>query len=96
MAHKTKVNGTNYELTGGTTRVNGTNYHIASGKTYINGTIYPILFTVQLDPALVAALIDFTYIDNEDGTVTLTGWKGTLNGVRSTELVVPDDSRIIL
>ena len=96
MAHTTKVNGTYYEIIGGTTYVNGADYHIVSGNTYINGTIYPILFTVELDPALIAALIDFTYTDNEDGTVTITGWKGTLNGVTSTELVVPDDSRIIL
>lgn len=41
-------------------------------------------------------LVDFEYIDNGDGTVTLTAWKGTLNGVASTELVIPDDSRIIL
>lgn len=49
-----------------------------------------------LDEALVASLIDFEYIDNKDGTVTLTAWKGTLNGVASTELVIPDNPNILL
>lgn len=39
---------------------------------------------------------DFEYIVNGDGTYTLTAWKGTLNGVPSTKIVIPDDSRIIL
>lgn len=41
-------------------------------------------------------LIDFEYTKNNDGTYTLTAWKGTLNGEPSTELVIPDDPRIIL
>ena len=41
-------------------------------------------------------LIDFEYTTNADGTVTLTAWKQTLNGVASTEMVIPDDKRIIL
>jgi hypothetical protein len=41
-------------------------------------------------------LEDFNYTTNADGTFTLTGWKGTRFGVASTELVIPDDSRIIL
>lgn len=45
---------------------------------------------------LVLKLIDFEYEDNRDGTVTLTAWKQTLNGVASTEMVIPDDNRIIL
>lgn len=39
-------------------------------------------------------LIDFDYTANDDGTYTLTAWKETLNGEPSTELVVPDNSRI--
>lgn len=51
----------------------------------------------SIDEALVAALIDFEYTYNiEDDTVTLISWKGTLNGVPSTEIVIPDDNRIIL
>ena len=40
-------------------------------------------------------LIDFRYYKDEDSYV-LTGWKGTLNGVYSSELVIPNDNRIIL
>ena len=42
------------------------------------------------------SLVDFTFTDNGNNTYTLTGWKGTLNGVRSTELVIPNSSEIIL
>lgn len=41
------------------------------------------------------SLVDFEYIKN--GVIyTLTDWKGTLNGVSSTELVIPNHARIIL
>ena len=33
---------------------------------------------------------------NNDGTATITGWKGTYNGEPSTEMIVPADSRIII
>ena len=52
--------------------------------------------TIPLDENLVLSLIDFEYTDNKDGTVTLTTWKNTLNGAASSELVIPDDPRIIL
>lgn len=66
--------------------------------TQIADTFGNILWTssVRLDEDLVLSLIDFKYTDNKDGTVTLTAWKGTLNGVASTELVIPNDTRIIL
>lgn len=47
-------------------------------------------------PAIEDILVDFEYTNNNDKTYTITAWKGTLNGVPSTELVIPDDSRIIL
>lgn len=53
------------------------------------------IFTDDTDD-IIYRLVDFEYTNNGDGTVTLTAWKGTLNGVASTELVIPDDSRIIL
>jgi hypothetical protein len=40
-------------------------------------------------------LQDFTYVNNGDGTYSLTGWKGTKNGVSSTEIVIPDTDAII-
>lgn len=39
-------------------------------------------------------LIDFTYTKNEDGTYTITDWKGTLNGEASTECIIPDHDLI--
>ena len=48
----------------------------------------------EFDP--VVQLIDFEYTTNEDGTYTLTGWKQTLNGEPSTEMIIPDNNLIIL
>lgn len=59
MAHKTKVNGTNYEISGGKTRVNGTNYGIDKGKTLVGGTAYKIDFIPSLNdctPAEIKAI----------------------------------------
>jgi hypothetical protein len=41
-------------------------------------------------------LQDFEYTSNEDGTYTLTDWKGTFNGESSTEIIIPDSNLIIL
>lgn len=41
-------------------------------------------------------LIDFEYIKNDDGTYTLTAWKGTYNGKPSTECIIPDSKLISL
>lgn len=46
------------------------------------------------DPAIV--LIDFNYIDNGDGTYTITDWKETYNGEPSTEMIIPNNEHIIL
>ena len=42
------------------------------------------------------SLIDFDYTANEDGTYTLTAWKGTYNGESSTRIIVPDSELIII
>ena len=44
MAHKTRVNGTSYEVNGGKCLVNGTAYSIKKGRTLINGAGYDITF----------------------------------------------------
>lgn len=44
VAHKTKVSGTIYEVTGGRTRVSGANYDISGGRTRVSGTNYGISF----------------------------------------------------
>ena len=65
-------------------------------NTNSNITVYA-KWNKSVDAALAAALIDFEYTYNaQDDTVTLISWKGTLNGVPSTEIVIPDDTRIIL
>lgn len=61
------------------------------------GSIYTDIVQISVSPFDAAtALIDFTYTDNGDGTYTITGWKQTLNGEPSTELIVPDNPAIIL
>lgn len=57
--------------------------------------ILEMVLSLSVDP-FYDSLIDFEYIKNDDRTVTLTAWKGTLNGVPSTEIVIPDNPRIIL
>lgn len=44
MGHRTRINGTGYDVTGGKTRINGTGYSISNGRTRINGTGYDISF----------------------------------------------------
>ena len=61
-------------------------------STYLNVTIK------VFDPAI--ELVDFTYTtsigDNGITYYTLTGWKQTLNGEPSTEMVIPDIPFVIL
>jgi hypothetical protein len=47
-------------------------------------------------PTIEDILIDFNYTSHDNGMVTLTGWKQTLNGVSSYDMVIPNDPRIIL
>jgi hypothetical protein len=61
------------------------------GTTY---TTSIIVTTEGFNPDVT--LIDFTYETNDDGTYTITGWKQTLNGEPSTEMVIPDYSVIKL
>ena len=49
-------------------------------------------FNVTIDDS---KFIDFTYTVNNDNSVTLNTWKGTLNGETSTECVIPDGDGII-
>ena len=50
MSHKTRVNGTVYEVQGGKCLVNGTSYDIKKGRTLIGGTGYDITFAPPYDP----------------------------------------------
>lgn len=54
-------------------------------------------YTVELQLTFGNTLLsDYEYVDNGDGTYTIVGWNGTLNGEPSTEMVLPDDSSVIL
>ena len=44
---------------------------------------------------VIALLTDFDYIV-DDKTVKITGWKQTLNGEPSTEMIIPDNNLIVL
>ena len=61
---------------------------------------YVLITTTEIDTIWgydpTTAFKDFNYTTNDNGTYTLTEWKGTTNGVESTECIIPDDPRIIL
>ena len=46
MAHKSLIDGTAYEISGGKTLVDGTAYSIKNGKTLVDGASYEVIFTV--------------------------------------------------
>jgi hypothetical protein len=46
MAHKTLINGTAYEISGGKTLISGTSYAVKNGKVLVDGTEYDISFFV--------------------------------------------------
>lgn len=66
-------------------------YVDSTGTTFT--TEIPIT-VVPFDPAII--LIDFEYVDNGDGTYTLTDWKETYNGEPSVDVVVPNNALIVL
>ena len=61
---------------------------------------YVLITTDEIDTiwgysSTLTALKDFNYTTDND-TYTLTEWKGTTDGVESTECIIPDDPKIIL
>lgn len=77
--------------------------YIAEGDTSIEityeeaGVVHTATMPVTVsafDPTIV--LVDFEYTANDDGTYTITGWKGTLNGEASTEMIIPNNGLIIV
>lgn len=59
------------------------------------GEVYTASTTIGLK-GIADVLIDFEYTPNGDGTYTLTSWSGTLNGEPGTELIVPDNDKLIV
>jgi hypothetical protein len=94
------TNNTNSLLGTGITWVND----YTTNGVYYNATrniyIYPVanVYNVYNDNNVnvTSLLQDFTYESNSNGTYTLTGWKGTLNGVTSTQCVIPNSNLIIV
>lgn len=62
MSHKTLINGTAYNVIGGTTLVNGTSYSISKGNTLVGGTAYSINFGSPV------AYTDYTGVSNSGYT----------------------------
>lgn len=57
MAHKTLIDGTAYEISGGKTLVDGTAYSIKSGKTLVDGTAYEIGFGTKIGDLAVGSSV---------------------------------------
>lgn len=64
MSCKTKINGTNYEITQGKTLVNNVSYSINNGKTFVEGTNNKI----SLEPPVVTTF----QIYHSNSSITLT------------------------
>lgn len=64
--------------------------YVEDGKSF--KAYVPVTVLDELDPD--AILQDFDYVTNEDGTYTITGWKGTTNGMPGTECIVANNELI--
>ena len=60
------------------------------------GVVYSQSFDITVTSFAEAALIDFVYTDNGDGTYTITDWKGTYQGEASTKCIIPRSKLIKL
>ena len=87
MAHKTRINGTEYEITGGKCLVGGTEYAVQKGRTLVGGTGYDVSFET----------FSISYSGNHNiyGDET-KGWIEMLSdGVLSAKIPVPCDLYLI-
>ena len=93
MAHKTLINGTAYDISGGRELVNGTGYAKKKGRVLVNGTGYDIPFSSGI-PLSTVALGDILML-NENGSpvpfyVCKHDYESGLNGAGRTLLVRKD------
>ena len=58
MAHKTLIDGTAYEVSGGKTLIGGTAYNIKAGRTLVDGTGYDITLTPPPPPLQIYTIGD--------------------------------------
>ena len=78
MAHKTLVDGTAYEISGGIVKVDGTGYKLSAGKTMFNGTGFNIsfvgvpigwLFNIVIN--VPSSAINLRFISNETAFIRI-------------------------
>ena len=94
----THADGTTKEITNYSYTPNGKLTSIGTNVITISYSENGVTKTCELNIEVLfdeTILQDFTYVNNGDGTYSLTGWKGTKNGVSSTEIVIPDSDAII-
>ena len=88
---------TSYEITDYTYDeyvTTGSDHHVITyTDSYNNVVTANVPITTR---TLEEALADFNYTANSDGTYTITGWKGTYNGVASTEIIYPNSPLILV
>lgn len=68
MSRKTKINGTEYTISGGKTKINGTEYTISAGKTKVGGTVKTISLSKPLPDVL------YLYNNGDPCTDITGGW----------------------
>lgn len=85
------------------TKTEITNYKITNIDTTVTPNVIEFsymdldnIFTTSISTESCLSLIDFEYIIEENGTYTLTEWKGTYNGKPSTEIIIPNSELINL
>ena len=72
--------------------------HTSIAVTYFNhGKILNVHYdNLEVDGIDTSELIDFEYVQKENGIYELKSWKGTTNGQPSTEIIIPDSSFVII
>lgn len=93
MAHRTLINGTGYDISGGRDLIGGTGYAKKKGRVLVNGTGYDIPFSSGI-PLSTVALGDILML-NENGSpvpfyVCKHDYESGLNGAGRTLLVRKD------
>ena len=82
MAHKTLIDGTAYEISGGKALVDGTAYSIKNGKTLVGGTAYEVDFQ-SFVPVINFGTLTFTY----SGLLTNNYWAQVNSDLQEADVV---------
>ena len=96
MAHKTMVDGTAYDISGGKTMVGGTVYGIDKGKTMVDGTVREVGFGPNIIPVSItkgASIYNegtyksYAYIEFGNGKTCIVGEYEMERGAQFTAAV---------